>query len=108
MSTTLPFPNPLKDTLRTMAQDRGWPQVLAILQRGGDEELVLQSQADAQMIINAARVEMLNAGLKYPYWDEDMPNYDAAHEDAFQDVQMGFFEKVVMYVGETFPVITTV
>ena len=60
------------------------------------------------MIVNVACIEMLDAALRYPYWDDESPDYSKIHEDAFQDVQMVFFEKIVMYIGQEYSVVTLV
>jgi hypothetical protein len=108
MSKTVPFPASLKRTIRNIASERNYPLVQEIARRGSDEELVLESKEEAQAIVDVARVEMLDASLKYPFWNDDSPRHEPKHEEAFQDVQMGFFEKVVMYVGQEFDVVTRV
>ncbi|EIL93627.1 MULTISPECIES: hypothetical protein [Rhodanobacter] len=108
MSTTVEFPSSIKAALKAVAIERDYPAALDILGRGGDDQLILANHEEAQVLMNVARVEMLNASLKYPYWDEDAPRYDPAHEDAFQDVQMGLFEKVAMYLGQDFDIVTKV
>ena len=108
MSLIIPFPDVLKLRLQKVANQRNYPLVNEVLQRGGSEELVVNSLEEAQALVNLARLEMLEASLKYPFWDEDSPNFDRRHESAFQDVQMGIFEKTVMYVGQAFKVVSTV
>jgi hypothetical protein len=108
MSQVIEFPRPLKAQLQKSASTRKFPAALAILSRGGPEELVVASQHEAQMLVDIARLELLEARLKFPFWDEDLPNHDPAHEDAFHDVQMGIFEKTVMYVGQVFEVVSKV
>ncbi len=98
------FPAALKKQLQGIAQTRQYPVVQRVLERGHDDELIVNTQAEAQALVNVARAEMLSAQLKYPYWDEDLPEYDKHHEDAFQDVQMGIFEKTVMYLSQSFEV----
>lgn len=105
---TIPFPSTLKSQLKRKADERGYSIASAVLARGNAEELVLQSKDEAQALVNIARIEMLEASLKYPLWNDDLPNYDPRHEDAFQDVQMGVFEKTVMYVGQEFEIVSTV
>ena len=45
------------------------------------------SQLEAQQIADVAIVEHIQAGLIYPYWSDDHPNYDEAHEDEYFEVQ---------------------
>lgn len=108
MNKTIPFPASIKLTIKKIAYERNYPIVIEIVERGDKEVLILTSQAEAQMIIDVARIEILDAALKYPFWDDDSPRYDKFHEDAFQDVQMGFFEKIIMYIGQEYEVVTTV
>lgn len=108
MSKTIPFPSVLKLQMQKIAKDRGYTTISAVLARGGVEELVLESEAEAQALANVARIELLDASLKYPFWNDDLPDYDHRHENAFQDVQMGIFEKTVMYLGQEFKIISTV
>lgn len=104
----IPFPASLKKELQGIAQKHNYPVIERVLRRGQDDELVVNSQDEAQALMNVARAEMLNAHLKYPFWDEDLPEYDKRHEEAFQDVQMGIFEKTVMYLSQSFSVETKV
>ncbi len=99
MNKIIIFPSILKLQLKEIAIKREYPIVSKILDRGGPEELVINSQAEAQALVNVARIEMLEASLRYPFWDEDQSNYDPKHEELFQDVQMGIFEKTVSYLG---------
>jgi hypothetical protein len=71
-----------------------------ILLRGGPDELVLESNAEAQVVANVARVEMMKTILQCPFWDEDDPRHDPAHEERFHDVVNGLFEKTVSYIGQ--------
>ena len=102
------FPSILKLQLVKMAEERGYPIASTVLARGNTGELVLHSESEAQALVNMARIGMLDACLKYPFWNEDLPNYDPRHEDAFQDIQMGIFEKTVMYLGQEFKIVSTV
>jgi hypothetical protein len=108
MSQVIEFPASLKAQLHASASTRRFPAALAILARGGPSELVVESQTEAQTLVDIARLELLEARLKFPFWDEDLPNHDPVHEDAFHDVQMGVFEKTVMYVGQVFEITSKV
>jgi len=106
IAKTIPFPESLKAALKRITLDRRYPVVAEILDRGKLDELSIESAEEAQMIVDVARLEMLSASLKFPFWDDDSPRYDRFHDEAFQEVQMGFFEKVVMYVSQEFDVVT--
>jgi hypothetical protein len=104
MSKTVVFPSELKEALLKIAVERRYPLVREILGRGGTDELVLEDKEEAQAIVNVARMQMLDALLRYPFWSDDSPRYNKAHEEAFQDVQMGFFEKVASYIDSEFDI----
>ena len=108
MNKSIPFPQVLKAELKMIASSRGYPIVCEVLNRGEPDELIVNTQAEAQALVNVARIEMLNASLKYPFWNDDFPSYDEKHEDAFQDIQMGIFEKTIMYIGQSYKIVTTV
>lgn len=108
MNKSIAFPASLKTEIRRIADEQAYPLVAEIVARGNADELVIKSTDEAQAIVDVARRERLDAGLKYPFWDEESPRYDTRHEDAFQDIQMGFFEKVVMYVGQEFDIVNAV
>ena len=108
MSKTIPFPASIKAEIAKIANERGYPVVIEIVRRGAEDELLIESKQEAQAIVNVARIEMMNAELTYPFWDEDSPHYQSTHEEAFQEVQMGLFEKVVMYLGQAFQITSTV
>ena len=102
------FPAVLKAQIQQIASERGYPCVAEITARGGPDELLLQDLKEAQAIVDVARLQMLDASLRFPFWDEDNPRHDPAHDNAFQDVQMGLFEKTCMYLGQQFQVVTQV
>jgi hypothetical protein len=108
MSKTITLPSELKEALSVIATERRYPLVREILARGKADELILEDKHEAQVIVDVARVQMLEAGLRYPYWNEDSARYNKAHDEAFQEVQMGFFEKVAMYIGQEFEVVTRI
>lgn len=108
MSESIPFPPTLKIELKKIAAERGYPVVTEVLERGGEDELIVNTQVEAQALVNVARLEMLDAYLKYPFWNDDSPRHDQRHENAFQDIQMGLFEKTIMYLGQSYKIVTTV
>ena len=104
MSKTIAIPENIKEALRKIARERQYHLVLEILAREKSAELVLADDDEAQAIVDVARLEMLDAMLRYPFWSDDSPRYNTAHEEAFQDVQMGFFEKVASYIDSEFDI----
>jgi hypothetical protein len=108
MTKTISVPSELKQAVAAIAMERRYPLVREILARGIPDELILENQCEAQAIVDVARVQMLEAGLRYSYWNEDSPRYNKADDEAFRDVQTGVFEKVVMYVGQEFDIDTRI
>ena len=107
MQTHIAFPETVKKILLSMAKKNNYLQAIDILQRGNPDELILKTNDEAQAIVNVARVKLLDTLLKYPYWDEDMDNYNENHEEEFQEVQMGIYEKTVSYIMTKFDIQTT-
>ncbi len=105
--TTISFPSSIKSELVTIAQDNKYSQALDILTRGNDDEIVLNNHQEAQVVADVARIKLLDTQLKFPYWDDSMDNYNETHEDAFQEVQMGVFEKTISYIGQEYTIRTT-
>lgn len=68
----------------------------------GINKTVFLSQEEAEALIELAVIEKKKARLKYPYYDEDHPKYDESHEEKFDDVQMGIYEKTLYYVESAF------
>ena len=106
MNPVIPFPASIKAELAALAAERQFPLAAEILARGGSDELQLADATEAQVIVDVARLAMLEASLKFPWWDEDAPRHDLAHEDGLHDVQMGIFEKTSSYIGQVFTVNT--
>lgn len=100
------FPSSVKLELLSIAKDQQYQQVIEILERGSDEELIINDLIEAQAIVDTARAKLLDVQLKYPYWDDQLPNYNEDHEEIFQDFQMGVFEKTVSYISQEFDVRT--
>lgn len=46
---------------------------------------------------------MQKAILQYPNNEADSPNYDAEHEEKYDDIMMGIYEKTYYYVKSEFP-----
>jgi hypothetical protein len=68
----------------------------------GVEPPIFLSKEEADALITLAVIEKKKARLKYPYYDDDHPNYSEEHEDHFNDVQMGIYEKTIYYVESAF------
>ena len=108
MSQPIAFPDSVKSDLLKLATSGGYLRAKEILERGEPDELVLESADEAQVVVNVARVEMMRTILQFPFWDEDDPRHDAAHEERVHDIVNGLFEKTVSYVGQEFEVVTKI
>jgi len=108
MSRTIAFPDSVKADLLKIAAAGDFVRAKEILARGKPDELVLESEDEAQIVVNVARVETMKTILQCPFWDEDDPRHDSAHEERFHDVVNGLFEKTVSYIGQDFEVVTKI
>jgi len=63
---------------------------------------IFLSEEEAEALITLAVIEKKKAWLKYPYYDSEHPKHSEEHEAAFDDVQMGLYEKVIYYVEAAF------
>ena len=104
MTTAITVPRELKAELLAIAQKQGYPSASITLKRGAADQLVLETQREAQEIVNIARIQVLDALLRYPYWDDSETDHVPEHEDKFQEIQMGIYEKTVHYVGNHFAI----
>ncbi len=69
----------------------------------GEMEYLELDQSDALNLLKIADIEMQKAILKYPNNEDDMPDYDPEHEEQYDDVMMGVYEKTYYYVRAEFP-----
>lgn len=63
---------------------------------------IFLSVEEAEALIDLAVIEKKKARLKYPYYSEDHRKYDERHEEKFDDIQMGIYEKTIYYVESAF------
>jgi len=108
MSQSIAFPDSVKADLLKIASAGNFVRAKEILSRGKADELVLESEGEAQVVVNVARVEMMKTILQCPFWDEDDPRHDPTHEERFHEVVNGLFEKTVSYIGQDFEVVTKI
>ena len=65
--------------------------------KGGTEYLTLDEE-DASNLLRLADIEMSKAILKYPHNEADDPRYDPQHEEQYDDVMRGIYEKTYYYI----------
>jgi len=63
---------------------------------------IFLSQDEAEALIELAVIEKKKARLMYPYYDDEHPKYNEEHEEKFDDIQMGIYEKTLYYVESAF------
>jgi len=63
---------------------------------------VFISQEEAEALIDLAVIEKKKARLMYPYYDDEHPMFNKEHEEKFDDIQMGIYEKTIYYVESAF------
>jgi hypothetical protein len=63
---------------------------------------VFLSQEEAEALVDLAVIEKKKARLRFPYYDDEHPLYNENHEDSFDDIQMGIYEKTLYYVESAF------
>jgi hypothetical protein len=63
---------------------------------------VFLSEEEAEALVDLAVIEKKKARLRFPYYDDEHPLYDENHEDNFDDIQMGIYEKAIYYVESSF------
>jgi hypothetical protein len=63
---------------------------------------VFLSQEEAEALVDLAVIEKKKARLRYPYFDDEHPLHDEIHEEKFDDIQMGIYEKTIYYVESSF------
>jgi len=63
---------------------------------------IFLSQDEAEALIDLAVIEKKKARLIYPFYDDEHPNFMQEHEEKFDDIQMGIYEKTIYYVESAF------
>jgi len=63
---------------------------------------IFLSKEEAEALIMLAVIEKKKASLRYPYYDDEHPRYSEEHEQKFDEVQMGIYEKVLYYIESAF------
>lgn len=63
---------------------------------------IFLSQEEAEALIDLAVIEKKKARLIYPYYDDEHPKFSEEHEEKFDDVQMGIYEKTLYFLESSF------
>ena len=73
-----------------------------VVPAGGVPLPVYLSEDEAADLIALAVIEVKKARLRFPYYDDEHPEYDRRHETEFDEVKMGLYEKTIYYVESAF------
>jgi hypothetical protein len=106
------FSNDLFDEINKICKDKNYSEVLTIMARkhpeGVEEEIntkiIKLNKYEAQLIADVAIVEHTQAGLIYPYWSDEHPNYNESHEEDYFEVQS--FLQTVLFSLSAFDIKT--
>ena len=63
---------------------------------------IFLSDSEAEALISLAVIEKEKARLMYPFYDDENPRYSEEHEEKFDEIQMGIYEKTLYYVESAF------
>ncbi|MGF1461792.1 MAG: hypothetical protein ACFB2Z_01230 [Maricaulaceae bacterium] len=96
-----------KTLLRDEALRNQFPQLIEILHRGNEGELVLRDAEEAYRISDLLIFIRQRVLLQHPYDDDETAFYNEDHEDAAHEFEMGIWVKVLSnlktYFGVPFP-----
>ena len=85
------------DEIKEFAEKEGYKELLAIVDKQEQGNIVLEVW-EADMLLKVAQLWKLQAEFRYPFWDEDHPNYNPDHEEGYFEEQEERFGKI----GATF------
>lgn len=60
----------------------------------GKTEYLNLNEEEARNLLYLADIEMKKAILKYPNNEEDDPEYNKEHEEKYDEIMMGIYEKI--------------
>ncbi|MCH8498643.1 MAG: hypothetical protein LAT63_09205 [Marinobacter sp.] len=94
MSKSYFLPAPFFDEIKAFAEKEGFPEVLKVVSKHQDGDIILESW-EVGLLLNVATIWRCEAELKFPFWDPNNPNYDPEHEEGFFDAQEDHFGKIL-------------
>ena len=97
------IPQEIIADLRELVRSEAYAALSPVFENvsSGAEYLDLGIQ-DARNLLRAVDIEMSKAMLRYPHNEEDDPLYDPQHEERYDGVMMGLYEKTYHYVRSEF------
>ncbi|WHI45382.1 hypothetical protein ACJJIW_08875 [Microbulbifer sp. JMSA004] len=94
------FPNELIKELNEIVVNQGYDALLHVFKNIDldNSEYLSIDENEAKLLMRLADIEMSKAILMYPFTDDEEENYDPAHEEKYDDVMMGIYEKTYYYI----------
>ena len=96
------IPIELVEEIAQIVHKEGYEALKEAFPRTDTKPPIFLSQEEAEALIELAVIEKKKARLMYPYYDDEHPRYDENHEEKFDDIQMGIYEKTIYYVESAF------
>lgn len=96
------MPGELIEEITELVHQEGYTALKEAFPAGATQSHVFLSQQEAEALIILAVIEKKKAWLRYPHYDDEDPLYDEEHEEKFDDIQMGIYEKTIYYVESAF------
>ncbi|WHI44698.1 hypothetical protein [Microbulbifer sp. VAAF005] len=96
------MPVELVEEIAQIVQKEGYQALKDAFPTADKKPPIFLSREEAEALIDLAVIEKKKARLMYPYYDEEHPNFSEEHEEMFDDVQLGIYEKTIYYVEAAF------
>ena len=96
------MPDELIEEITEIVHREGYAALKEVFPAEVTQSPVFLSQQEAEALIVLAVIEKKKAWLRYPHYDDENPLYDKEHEEKFDDIQMGIYEKTIYYVESAF------
>jgi hypothetical protein len=96
------MPNELIEEIAQIVHGEDYLALIDAFPSTDTKQPLFLSEEEAEALIDLAVVEKKKAMLKFPYFDEEHPRFNKEHEEKFDDVQMGIYEKTIYYVESSF------
>lgn len=96
------IPDELIEEIIGIVHKEGYTLLYEAFPAGVLKPHIFLSLQEAEALIILAIIEMKKAWLRYPHNDDQDPLYDEGHEEKYDDIQMGIYEKTIYYVQSAF------
>ncbi len=98
------MPNEIIQELKEIAEAENYDALkdIFIKVNSGTSEYLSLNLDDAKKLIRLVDIELSKAILKYPFNEDDDPKYNPVHEEKYDDVMMGIYEKTYYYLQAEF------